>query len=72
MVERSFELIRVTRPLCGAAWLNEHLNDYAREEIQAQSIQLGLDGRYLPPITAEHKRGAVRKIMRGLRNDNGS
>jgi len=38
------------------------------EEIQAQSIQVGRDGRYLPPITAENGDGAVKKSIRGLRN----
>lgn len=61
-------LIRVTPPICGATWLEEHLNDHTMEEIQAQSIQVGHDGRYLPPITTEHGRGAVRKIVRGMRN----
>jgi len=68
MFKDSLELIRVAPPLCGSTWLEEHLNDHTMEEIQAQSIQVGRDGRYLPPVTAENGDGAVKKSIRGLRN----
>lgn len=59
--------IRQQEPICGSDWLREHLFDHTHPEIEALSIEIGYNGRRLPPVSSADKRGAVKTIVRGLR-----
>lgn len=52
-------------PLCGMAWLRRHYLDHTHAEIEALTIQVGIDGRTLPPIPASTKKGAIKTIVKG-------
>lgn len=52
-------------PIGGIAWLDQHRHDYTHEEIEALTIQVGVDGRQLPPLPASTKRGTIKTIVKG-------
>lgn len=54
-------------PLCGEDWLKEHLTDHTPKEIAAQTIEIACDGRRLPPVSLADRKGAVRVMVRRLR-----
>jgi len=51
-------------PLCGDNWFMEHLGDHTSEEIEALTIEIARDNRWLPPVSLADKRGTVKTIMR--------
>lgn len=57
----------IPRPLCGLDWLRQHLPDHTHAEIEALTIEIGYNGRTLPPVPAADQRGTVKTIVRGLR-----
>lgn len=59
--------LSTTKPLCGWDWLRQHLLDHTHAEIEALTIEIGYNGRNLPPVSAADNRGTVKSIVRGLR-----
>lgn len=53
-----------TNPLCGEDWLKAHLADHTPEEIEALTIEVGYDNRWLPPVSVSDKRGTTKAIIR--------
>lgn len=50
--------------LCGEDWLKEHLTDHSAKEIEALTIEIACDNRWLSPVSVADKRGTVKAIMR--------
>ena len=51
-------------PLCGEVWLEAHLTDHTSEEIEALTIEIARDERWLPPVSVASKRGTIKTIMK--------
>jgi len=54
-------------PLCGEGWLKAHLADHTHEEIEALTIEIGCDNKWLPPVSVADKKGTVNTIVRRLK-----
>jgi hypothetical protein len=52
-------------PLCGEDWLREHLEDHTPEEIEALTIEIAFDNRWLQPVSVAAERG-LKKILKEL------
>ena len=52
-------------PLCGMEWLRQHYLDHTHAEMEAQTIQVGIGGKTLPPLRADTKRGTIKTIVKG-------
>ena len=50
--------------LCGEDWLKAHLTDHTSEEIEALTIEIAYDNRWLAPVSMSDKRGTVKAIIR--------
>ena len=55
-----------SNPLCSKDWLEAHLTDHTAEEIEALTIEIGYDYRWLPPVSVADKRGTVKAIIKNL------
>ena len=58
---------RIGQPLCGWDWLREHLHDHRHAEIEALSIEIGYNDRWMHSVSSADNRGTVKTIVRGLR-----
>ena len=57
----------IAYPLCGWDWLEAHLNDHTYAEVEALTIEIGYNSRWLPPVSAGDKRGTANNIVKELR-----
>lgn len=53
-------------PLCGDDWFMAHLGDHTLEEIDALTIDIACDNRWVPPVSVADKRGTVKTIIRKI------
>ncbi|MBA7580345.1 hypothetical protein ES708_22236 [subsurface metagenome] len=52
-------------PIGGWFWLRQHQGDHTHAEMESLSIQLGFDGKMLPPLRADTKKGTIKTIVKG-------
>lgn len=65
MFEINGQRILAREPIGGWAWLRQHQDDYTHQEIESLAIVVGIDGRNLPPVPANTKRGIIKTIVKG-------
>lgn len=65
MFEINGQEIRNREPIGGWEWLHRHLHDHTHQEIESLSIVVGIDGKNLPPLRADSKRGTIKTIVKG-------
>ncbi len=51
-------------PLCGDDWFMAHLGDHTSEEIEALTIEIACDNRWLSPVSVADEKGTVKAIIR--------
>ena len=58
-----------TEPLCGIKWLRKHQHDHTHAEIASLSIIVSCEGRELPAIRQNGKRGIVKDLVKMNRKE---
>jgi len=58
-----------SNPLCGDEWLMLHQLDHSREEIEALTIEIACDNKWLPPVSVGDKKGMVKVLVKKLRKE---
>ena len=67
MFEINGQEVRNREPIGGWARFDQHRHDHTHKEIEALTIEIGYNGRYLPAVSGSEKKGTVKSIVRGLR-----
>jgi hypothetical protein len=65
MFEINGQWIRNREPIGGWEWLRQHLHDHTHAEMESLTIDVGTNGRMLPPLRANTKRGTIKTIVKG-------